>query len=254
MCPATIDHFDGVLWSLAIEVQLYVVFSFLARAISRAPVRSLAALAVVAVGYRSVASRAVGYDDIVMHQVPVVLDLFVGGMAAAYVYRIALARSVRVGAVACGALALAGVGLWCAAVLVSARAIHRDAAMPDAVIFAHDGEALGLFLFVMAMLLGADAMRRPLTVKPLGFLAGSSYNAYLWHKIVADIVRPHVTHAPIVFTVATLGASLALAVAVTDAFERPIVMLGRRGEHRARRRLAESSDRIGQREGRAPVA
>ena len=104
---------NGVLWSLATEVQFYAIFPLVAWAAMRRPWLTFAAMAVVANAYRI----AFAGDADVVHkidQLPGTLDLFGAGMLAAYVFRLvatrapALARRRSVWT----ALALAGTGAF----------------------------------------------------------------------------------------------------------------------------------------------
>ncbi len=74
---------NGVYWSLAVEMQFYLFFPLIARAMKKHPHITMAAAALVANGYRlSILAFSNNRTSAVFNQLPGMIDLFVIGMYA----------------------------------------------------------------------------------------------------------------------------------------------------------------------------
>jgi peptidoglycan/LPS O-acetylase OafA/YrhL len=91
--PVTFGSFSGPLWTLAVEVQFYVLFALIAPFVVKRPFLVYAMLVAAAVLYRT-AIAALGFDGDFgwVNQLPAVLDVFGGGVAAAFAYTMLGAR------------------------------------------------------------------------------------------------------------------------------------------------------------------
>ncbi len=226
---------NGVLWSLAVEVQFYIVFPLLAWCAMRRPFATFAALAVAANVFRYAVRDAYGGTHL-MNQLPATLDLFGAGMLAAYGERVLAAapRSAR-RRTAWTLVSLAGFGL-CALVVRGAYDARVFADWPDRWI------PLGRPLLTLALpaatvgaLLSWPAWQRVLASPALIFLSLVSYNLYLWHTVVVRALldarfpfwRGVAAHADpaaaLSFTFVAFAAALAVASVVTFGLERPLL-------------------------------
>jgi len=235
--------FDGVLWSLAVEVQFYCVFPMLARAFRRRPWWTAAAMVAVAVGFRAWARRGPldGFAN-VDSQLPAFLDLFALGMLTAYLLtwiaeRPAAAQRLRavftVGAVAAfGALLTlfhwtndirygGPVELW--------QSVNRQ----------YVGAVL--LCLTLGSAFAVPLWRRLVANRVLVFLSTISYNLYLWHQVIGRLIRdrgwwPASTPVPTddptwrwSYTMVSVAASVLVATAITYGVERPLLRRGVRG-------------------------
>jgi peptidoglycan/LPS O-acetylase OafA/YrhL len=249
LSPVTFGSFSGPLWTLAVEVQFYVVFALIAPLVIKRPFLVYGALVAIAVLYRT-AIAALGYDGDFgwVNQLPAVLDVFGGGVAAAFAYTMlgARERSPFVGtAAAVGGCALALLALV-AATSVAANggdeAVHRWLNASRV--------AFGPVLLVatLGLALGSPHASRIASARPLRGLSAISYGAYLCNlEIVVAFSRAGMSSAA-VFWLGALG-TIVVSALVTYGFERPIqragfarlaIALRRVGAAQRPRRIAEA--------------
>jgi len=233
---------DGVLWSLGVEVQFYVIFPLVVLAFVRWPRATALGLAALAFVWRYAVEQccATGpYNHFhqLANQLPAYLDLFAIGMFAAWIVAVVLpsvtfTQRVRV----IGTLvALAG----CAWVVGLIGNVDSVRGMHD---YAEHWQVWNRFPFGVALLVvtvGSVAAfplwHRLFANRVLVFLSVISYNAYIWHQLVARgllwlkippiaTTDPHNDpHWQLLALPIYLLAGVAVASVLTYAFERPLL-------------------------------
>jgi peptidoglycan/LPS O-acetylase OafA/YrhL len=244
LLPETRSSFDGVLWSLAVEVQFYYIFPLLAKAFRRFPWLTAASIVAVALSYRAWAQRK-PLEDFSQwdSQLPGFLDLFAFGMLAAYLLvwirqREASALQLRY---AFTMLAVAGF----VTMLMMFRwtySVRYDAPPPE-VWQSNNRHYLGLlFLCItIASTFAIGLWRKLLANRVLLFLSTISYNLYIWHQSIGLLIRDRHwwkadTPTPMedphwrwTYMIVAVTASIIVASVITYGFERPLLRLGVRG-------------------------
>ena len=177
--PATLNHVDGVMWSLVVEMQFYVLLPFLAIVIKRLSGGSVrfAVLGVAAIG---LVSELIRLGTVTLpatidlrweYSLPSTFVFFTSGMILALLQTSLGDRQVDwLPGVArrSGAWLAAGIALWC----VVAWRYDLDVLLVP-----------GAFLVVGAVVM---PIHRGLSVRvlewrPLAMLGVASYSLYLWH-------------------------------------------------------------------------
>jgi peptidoglycan/LPS O-acetylase OafA/YrhL len=230
---------NGVLWSLGVEVQFYLIFPLICMAFRRWPFGTYAAMVAVAVLYRTALGRDHANDYVIMGQLPAYLDLFANGMLAAWLFVFARNRIAGVERFRWLALLVAlGAGAGLYAMLQSLLPqIWAQAYQPwqttNRVYF---GALLGVF--TIGSLFAYRWWHAVIANRLFVFLGVISYNLYLWHNVImlamlqhhvpaSRMADPHADgHWKWVYTVWSLALSLAVSTFITYAIERPLLKRG----------------------------
>jgi len=177
----------GVLWTLAVEVQFYVLFPYIGKIYGKHPILVCVGLTIAALGF-----RAWVYDmqdtTFWVNQLPCMLDLYACGMMAAFVYTRASSKKMRDG------------WLWCMSALavVSFAGIFQIIWIQDTTdyeLLRHEqllwrlpiGILTGMTLFFGA--LSHSSLQSIMGNRITKFLAEVSYNYYIWHQFLAGRLK-----------------------------------------------------------------
>ncbi len=250
-------------WTMAVEMQFYLIFPLLARSARRKPVLTLSMMYLAGVAYRAYQLWSKTDYNLVVNQLPAFLDVYAVGMLCALIY-VRLSRSVgqrgwfQVLATAGTALLIYGLTL-----------ALREQAASGGQAGIQAGQMLRRPLF--ALLYGGIALLLPFCLRPvrflmgnrlMGVLAGLSMNYYLAHQCVAVELKrwgipPSVSALPnqageqpwqTQYTLLCFGLSLALAVLLTYGVERPCARALKRAfqsyDERKRRKQAMKDPRM----------
>ncbi|HEY0614880.1 MAG TPA: acyltransferase [Candidatus Elarobacter sp.] len=240
---ATNASIDGVMWSLGVEIQFYVVFPVLVLAFVRKPLLTAIALFAIANAWRvwCMLSDHYYYEQR-LAQLPGYVDFFAAGMLGAFAYvaiatrRPGLARRKWAFTV----LSVAGfVALWL--LMVNCYEHRFDPGWPQLwVVEWRSAVALACLAIGLGSLFAFRAYQVVLANRALLFLAAISYNLYLWHQPVARVLLnlhlpPYATadvhddrHWMVAYWFVAIPVALAVSAGLTFAFEQPILNAGKR--------------------------
>ncbi len=230
----TYGSINGVLWTLAVEVEFYLLFPLIWWCFARAPWLTAATMTAIALLWRLGLERCCyhSYFPTYSQNLPGYLDIFACGMLAAWIY---CAYAVRFAASRARALApllfLAGVAM--AVALLESLYAFRYADQWQNVWDAPRRELFGIAFGAIALgaLWSARGVQMVLANRVLIFLGVISYNLYLYHQMLArellwNHIPPHPAdyhadpHWQLWFTLTAFVATIAEAAFVTYLFER----------------------------------
>ena len=240
-------HLNVVLWTLAIEMQFYLIYPLVIRCFQKNCLLTYAAMVLSALLFRRYAAsgeRTVMF----MNQLPAMLDLYANGMLAEYLTvefekhefgtpaRLAFTLLSMFAFFAIYRLAVGQYADSCPLELRRAGQLSRR-------------YLLGVFL-AMALVFGESyylLYRRIFSNPVTYFLSAISYNAYLWHTCLALKLKEwkipnYLSENPasagempwqLHYTLLCFFSALLLATALTFGFERPLTKkLTQKYEHR----------------------
>lgn len=228
----------GVLWTVGVEVQFYILFPLIARLYRDRPGLTCLFLALCGIAVRLWVSTLPS-TAFWVNQMPCMLDLFACGMAAAAIFVRFEERPIPSrrrwllagGAALCFLLLLQ---LLYTQVIGDYEMVRRYQLMWRL--------PLGLLTggFLVCGCLGPEALTRTFENPVTRFLAAISYNFYIWHQFIA--VRLKAWHIPpytaenpnmaaeqpwqILYTVFCFVFTAVLASAITFFFEKPLQKRG----------------------------
>ena len=242
MTPAlAYNRINGVLWSLAIEAQFYLIFPLLAKAMRRWPYRTALIAFLVGEGFRWYI-RDIDYSQVnfLMNQMPAMIDVFVGGMLAAHVAA-QLQRTLdddqkRRLAPAFAVAALMFLLLWILAAVYMGRLRYDNVPENLSRLRMQTRKYLiaGFSGAVGCSVLSANWMHRALGNRVARFFSAISYQLYLWHIWIALRLKdfripPFATERPMddepwraPYLLLSLALAIGVAALLTYGFERPV--------------------------------
>ena len=185
-----------VLWTLAVEVQFYLVFPLLAKLFSRKPWLTWAGMVSLALLCRAVLLLSGVEVDIYFNQLPCVLDLYAFGMLAAHRLTEKERPTPAAVSILLSLLALGLIG-W---VIAQQNGFDTAAINRGQILWRLPLAVLGaVFLYFGAQ--WPAAVNRDVGWPLMRFFAGISYNFYIWHQYLAVKLKawqlpPFVTEMP----------------------------------------------------------
>ena len=233
-----------VLWTLAVEVQFYLILPALAPVFRRHPLPVYLAMTGAGLSFMFIWTLPMADTTLFVNRLPNMLVVYANGMLAAHVYARLAAAPRRRGLVALLGTLLAGASMWGIARIIrlQARADGYDAIRAGQLQWRWLLSLCGA-AFVTGGSLGYKPLRALCSNGLTRFLCGISFNFYIWHQWLA--VRLKQWRVPpysapenpnmagempwqLQYTLLCFAAALALAAAVTYLVERPCARLGNR--------------------------
>jgi peptidoglycan/LPS O-acetylase OafA/YrhL len=183
----TQTRLNAVLWTLAVEVQFYLLLPALAPVFRRHPLLCWGAMTGVALSFRCLWTVQMPDTTMFVNRLPNMLDLYANGMAAAHLYaKLAPKKDRRAWIAALGTL-LCVLGAWGVLHIVRQQALSYGDY--EALRLGQLTRRLPLGLCGAAFLLGGSLsfapVRRALYNRVLRFLGGASFSFYIWHQWLA---------------------------------------------------------------------
>lgn len=169
----------GVLWTLAVEVQFYLIFPLIARFYEKKPVHTSAVLILAGLIFRALALYN-GDLSFWGNQLPVLLDVYGVGLLFAWLYaRLEKHPFRRRWPMA----ALAGLCFLCILQILFLQKLG-DAAKPMQMLWRLPLALLGGG-FLLFGSLAPEGLQKAAGNPLTRFLSGISYNFYIWHQFLA---------------------------------------------------------------------
>lgn len=235
----TQTRLNAVLWTLAVEVQFYLLLPALAPVFRRRPLLCWAAMTGMALSFRYLWTARMPDTTMFVNRLPNMLDLYADGMLAAHLYaKLAKREDHRAMIAALGTL-LCGLGAWGALHIIKRQALSYGDY--EALRLGQLTRRLPLGLCGAAFLLGGSLsfapVRRALSNRPLRFLGGVSFSFYIWHQWLAVRLKqwripPYQSAADpnqagempwqLHYTLLCFAAALLLAVLIHQFIEKPV--------------------------------
>ena len=253
-------------WTIAIEMQAYLLFPLLAKWARKNPLGVFASMAAVALGFRCWCLWSMTDFNMVVNQLPNFLDVYAIGMGISLLY-VKLTtlwpaekkRQLIWSAIATAVLILA---LWGLVELLKDQAGSTQEKLQSGQMVRRPAFAALLAMVTLSLPFLFRPLRFLFGNKVMGFLAMVSMNYYLLHQNVAVFLKTRIQFPPAEnypypnmasggpeqpwanqYTALCFGISLLMAIAVTFLIEKPCAWLMGKGFKRLNRALDMRKDR-----------
>ncbi|MBR4038700.1 MAG: acyltransferase [Clostridia bacterium] len=230
------SNLGGALWTLAVEMQFYLLFPLIARAFYRLPATTFAAMVAISLCFRGWVSVNIQDVALYFNQLPAYLDTFALGMMAASIHAwLSRRRHNALTRVLCSALSIC-------VLMVLWQVLRRQAGSPnvEAIRLGQMSNRLAMGMLGAAFLVfsaNAGLVLRRILGNPLTkFFSGISFQFYIWHQTIAvwlityrvipsEYENPNWEGDPvwqIQYTIACFVLSILVSAVLTYGFERPV--------------------------------
>ena len=226
----------AVVWTVCIEVGLYLIFPWLARAFQKKPILVYAVMMLIGLAFTFGVALHIAEPRIMVNRFLTFLPVFANGMMAAHLY-VWYASRIRRKA----AFSIIGMAVAIAACIAVCKLFELCAiAGKDQQTWQLKYRAILSFAFaalVLGFAVAPKPFRRILDNRVAASIAAVTYNLYLWHQWL--MVRLRVSfgarsgediaakgaNAQWTLTLIALAAAFLFAIVITYGFEQPISRL-----------------------------
>lgn len=235
----TYGSINGVLWTLAVEVEFYLIFPLLWLAFKRYPFLTAGVMLAITLLYRIHAAQCCYHSsmELLIYNLPGYLDIFASGMISALLYVRWREGTATWRAPVATLAAIAGFVMLTLLLQNLWGMRHTDQWSTVWQIYNRTLVGVAFALMGLGSLLAVSFWQRLIANRVLLFFAAISYNLYLYHQPLARLLlKWHIPpytgtdehfdpHWQLNYTIVAFAVTIAQATIVTYFFERPLLRI-----------------------------
>lgn len=239
----TLTRMNVVLWTLAVEVQFYLLLPLIAPLFRKKPYAVYLIMVGMGVCFRRLWTIPMQDTTLFVNRLPNMLDVYANGMLAAHIYARLAKSEKRRGLIALVSAVVCVIGAWGVFAIIKAQArtsgydMLRAGQLSRRWLFSACGA-----LFIVGGSLTFAPIRAIMSNRIVRFLSGVSFNFYIWHQWLAVKLKawriPAYTNPDpnmagerpwqVQYTFLCFFAALAVSILITYLVEKPCAKRGRK--------------------------
>lgn len=229
------SRFNGVLWTLAVEVQFYLLFPFIAKLFKKYMWQTYLVMNVASLSFTHIAIMGRNMDDYGMwiNQLPAFLGVYANGMLAAYLFVKMANYFNKNGFDKCFVVFFTMVSIFCIFLYLMYMKDLDAAEQGQLWQVNHRMEIAVLYsIFLIATCFSVKAWQRIFSNRFMKFLSGISFNLYIWHQFIAERLNKYLLFPNVVKMLVWTVVSVIVAWIVTTFIEKPAagIILGKKAK------------------------
>ena len=229
------SRFNGVLWTLAVEVQFYLLFPFLVKLFKKYMWQTYLVMNVASLAFIHIAIMGRTMDDYGMwiNQLPAFLGVYANGMLAAYLFVKMANYFNKNGFDKCFAIFFTMVSIFCIFWYLMYMKDLNGAEQGQLWQVNHRFEIAVLYsIFLIATCFSVQAWKSIFSNRFMKFLSGISFNLYIWHQFIAERLNKYLLVPNAVKMLVWMVLSVIVAWILTTFIEKPAagMILGKKAK------------------------
>lgn len=189
--PDTNEHtlLNGVLWTVALEVQFYIIFPAIQHCFMKKPVITYIVMNIISFAYIIYAQKQ-GNSYMLLHQLPSYLCVYANGFAGAQIF-VGISKKIKrdnnyiglislITSLSCIYVYVVLMKQLCSAQNINGWQLHNRYYL--SVLF---------MIFVLSTAFSLSFYRKIFSNRIIRFFSTISFNLYIWHQFVAIVLKKH---------------------------------------------------------------
>lgn len=218
-------RFNGVLWTLAIEVQFYIIFPYLAKLFKKYMWQTYVVMNLLAIAFIKfgIIDRHLDNNGMWINQLPAFLGVYANGMLAAYLFvrlathfnKTGFKNKTGIFFTAISFLCIVGYGVYMSWLYHSENGQIWQVTHRLEISFLYS-------VFLVSTCFSVNIWQKIFSNKIMKFMSAISFNYYIWHQFVAERLKNCLSLSKIEYLLLFIITSVLAGWIMTQFVEKPL--------------------------------